>query len=323
MTTYASKERPPTEEEVFGYFQSLSNWGRWGDDDQAGTLNHITAEARKRGAAAVRHGIGVSCAWELDTRPGGLERQTMAFRTAADAPAGMSVPGQEHGRWGSSGEHLCLTFHGLLHTHVDSLCHIFWDGHMYNGRPAELVTADTGAGWGAITAAAAGMVTRGVLLDIPAVRGVRWLESEDAVYPEDLQAAEERQKVRVEPGDAVLVRTGYGRLRHEDVGGDEASTRTGYAGWHASCLPWLQDRQVAYIGADTANDAMPSGYPAVFFPIHAVGITAMGLWLVDNCDLEACASTANDLQQWDFQLAVCPLRMSGVSGSPVNPIATF
>lgn len=323
MTSYASKEHPPSEEEVLEYFESLSNWGRWGEDDQAGTLNHITAEAKRRGAAAVRHGVSVSCAWELDTSPGGLERNTMAFRTAGEAPAGMGVPGQEQARWGSSGEHLCFTFHGVLHTHVDSLCHIFWDGRMYNGRPAEMVTREGGASWGAVTAAATGMVTRGVLLDIPSARRVPWLETDEAVYPQDLEAAERKQGLRVEAGDAVLLRTGYGRRRHDGNAPANDPTNMGHAGWHASCLPWLQDRQVSYIGADTANDAMPSGYPGVFFPVHAVGITAMGLWLLDNCDLEACAATADELQQWDFQLAVCPLRMSGVSGSPVNPIATF
>jgi kynurenine formamidase len=314
----------PAEDEVLSYFSSLSNWGRWGDDDERGTLNHIDAEARRRGAGAVRHGRSISCAWELDTGPGGMERHTMAFATAGQMPMpeGVTNP-HEHARWGSSGEMLSLAFHGGLHTHLDSLCHIFWDEKMYNGKSASMVGPEDGATWGSVTAASDGLVTRGVLIDIAGLRGVPWLEPGDPVGPEDLEAAEARQGVRVQPGDGLLLRTGYGRFRHETGDAPLDAISMEQAGWHASCLPWLQERQVAFIGADTANDVMPSGYPGVFMPIHAVGLVAMGLWLLDNCDLEACAATAEELQQWDFNLAVCPLRLAGVSGSPVNPIATF
>jgi kynurenine formamidase len=139
------------------------------------------------------------------------------------------------------------------------------------------------------------------------------------VFPDDLEEAERRQGVRVRSGDAVLLRTGYGRVRHE---AGEASGFT-QAGWHASCLPWLHERDVALIGADTPQDVQPSGYEDVLMPVHAVSLVAMGLWLLDNCDLEVCATTAAELGQWDFHLAVAPVRFAGTSGSPVNPIATF
>jgi kynurenine formamidase len=190
---------------------------------------------------------------------------------------------------------------------------------MYNGRPHSLVDAETGSAWAAVTAAADGIVTRGVLLDVAAVRDVPWLEPGQGVFPEDLEAAERRQGVRVRPGDAVLLRTGHGRARHES-GPAGGITQ---AGWHASCLPWLHERGVALIGADTPQDVQPSGYDDILMPVHAVGLVAMGLWLLDNCDLEACAATAVELDQWDFQLAVAPVRFAGTSGSPVNPIATF
>jgi kynurenine formamidase len=145
------------------------------------------------------------------------------------------------------------------------------------------------------------------------------LEPGQGVFPDDLEEAERRQGVRVRSGDAVLLRTGYGRVRHE--GGAAAGFRQ--AGWHASCLPWLQEREVALIGADTPQEVQPSGYEEVLMPVHAVGLVAMGLWLLDNCDLEACVTTAAELGQWDFHLAVAPVRFAGTSGSPVNPIATF
>jgi kynurenine formamidase len=222
-------------------------------------------------------------------------------------------------RWGYSSERLGISFHGNFITHLDSPCHFYWDGTMYNGRPHSLVDAATGSAWGAVTAAANGIVTRGVLLDIATVRDVPWLEPEQGVFPDDLEEAERRQGVRVRSGDAVLLRTGYGRVRHE--------ARPAYsvtqAGWHASCLPWLHEREVALIGADTPQDVQPSGYEDVLMPVHAVSLVAMGLWMLDNCDLEGCARTAAELGQWGFHLAVAPVRFAGTSGSPVNPIATF
>ncbi|MFF5074236.1 cyclase family protein [Micromonospora olivasterospora] len=206
----------------------------------------------------------------------------------------MPLPGfRNDRRWGFSSERLGITFHGNTLTHVDSPCHIFWDGTMYNGRSHSLVDAATGSAWAAVTAAANGIVTRGVLLDVARVRDVPWLEPGQGVFPEDLEEAERRQGVRVRSGDAVLLRTGYGRVRHE------AGAASGFtqAGWHASCLPWLREREVALIGADTPREVQPSGYEDVLMPVHAVSLVAMGLWLLDNCDL--------------------------TSGSPVNPIATF
>jgi kynurenine formamidase len=310
----------PTENDVLEYFATLSNWGRWGDDDERGTLNHITDDVRLAGARAVRHGRSVSCAWEV-AAPDDMERSTTSCPRAADMPGAEHMPAHFHAdrRWGFSNERLSLTFHGNTFTHLDSPCHLFWDGQIYNGRPHSLVGVETGSAWAAVTAAADGIVTRGVLLDVAAAREVPWLEPGQGVTPDDLERAERRQGVRVGSGDAVLLRTGYGRARRE--GG--AVTGFAQAGWHASSLPWLHDRGVALIGADTPQDVQPSGYDAVLMPVHAVGLVAMGLWLLDNCDLEACAATATELGQWDFQLAVAPVRLAGTSGSPVNPIATF
>jgi kynurenine formamidase len=309
-----------TQDDVLGYFETLSNWGRWGADDERGTLNHITDAVRLAAARAVRHGRSVSCGWEVAV-PGEMERSTTSCPRAADMPGAESMPAAFHAdrRWGFSSERLGMTFHGNTVTHLDSPCHLFWDGTRYNGRSHTLVDAATGSAWAAVTAAADGIVTRGVLLDVAAVRGVPWLEPGEGVVPGDLEEAERRQGVRVGPGDAVLLRTGHGRFRHESGAGGGFT----YAGWHASCLPWLREREVALIGADTPQDVQPSGYDAVLMPVHAVGLVAMGLWLLDNCDLEACAATASDLGQWDFQLAVAPVRLAGTSGSPVNPIATF
>ncbi|MDA2813213.1 cyclase family protein [Nocardiopsis sp. RSe5-2] len=315
-------ERPrPTQDDVFGYFDTLSNWGRWGDDDELGTLNHITDGVRLAAARSVRHGRSVSCAWEV-TAPQEMERSTTVCPCAADMPGAEDMPVprfRDDRRWGFANEQVSLNFHGNTVTHIDAPCHILWDGEMYNGRPHSSVGASTGSGWAAVTAAANGIITRGVLLDVTAVRGVPWLEPGQGVFPEDLEEAERRQGVRVRSGDAVLLRTGGGRVRHE---GGAAGGIT-QAGWHASCLPWLHEREAALIGADTPQDVQPSGYDGVLMPVHAVSLVAMGLWMLDNCDLEACAATAAELGQWDFHLSVAPVRFAATTGSPVNPIATF
>jgi kynurenine formamidase len=212
--------------------------------------------------------------------------------------------------------------HGHAWTHLDALCHVFWDGRMYNGRPAELVSAARGAEALPVTVAKQGIVTRGVLLDVAAARGVAWLEPGDTVWPADLEAAERKQRVSVEPGDAVFLRTGYGRFRRERRD-DVPADRIVEPGWHAAAMPWLHARDVALIGCDAANDAQPSRYPAIGLPVHVIGLVAMGLWLIDNCDLEAVAETATRLRRWSFQLSVCPLPLNGLTSSPVNPIATF
>jgi kynurenine formamidase len=141
------------------------------------------------------------------------------------------------------------------------------------------------------------------------------------VFPEDLEETEGRQGVRVDEGDVLLLRTGYGRKVREK--GPDDVARDGRAGWHAACLPWLHERGVAMIACDTAQDAQPSGYANIRSPIHAVGIVAMGLWLLDNCDLEALADTCSASGRFEFMFTLAPLRWVGATGSPANPFATF
>jgi kynurenine formamidase len=304
----------PPEQEVISWFDSLSNWGRWGPDDALGTLNLITPEVRRKAVATVTEGLSVSCSWDVPPGPVGYEGAV----TAVD------LSGKSNARIGWSLEHITgMVFHGYATTHLDALCHIFWDGHMYNGRPTDLVSEETGAQQLAITDAGGGMLTRGVLLDVARVRDVPWLEPGEGAYPEDLEAAETAQGVRVEPGDAVVLRTGYGRWRHETGKVSPMEEGITQPGWQAACLPWLHERGASFIGADTANDVSPSGYGTIALPVHVIGLVAMGLWLVDNWDLEAVAATCERLSRWHFLLSVNPLRLTGLTGSAVNPIATF
>ena len=315
---------PPTEAEVLTYFERFSNWGRWGEDDEFGTLNHITSQKRLEAAALVREGIAVSCAWDIENTPhpdqafGTPQRYMLSTGQGLHDPNRIGPAGM---RMAGAMEFVGLVYHGYTVTHLDGLSHIFWDKQMYNGKPAELVHASLGATHHGITALKDGIVTRGVLLDVAAAQGRPWLDSGEGVYPEHLEAAEKRQNVTVGPGDVVLLRTGYGRKKREE-GRDELPA-AGFPGWHAADLPWIHERSVAAIGSDTAQEANPSGYESLRIPVHAVGITAMGLFLIDNCNLEELAETCERLGRWEFQFVLSPLRVAGGTGSPANPLALF
>jgi kynurenine formamidase len=315
--------------ELLGYIDSLSNWGRWGEQDQLGTLNLITDEQRQRAAGLVQVGRVVSCAWDIDTtdQPGDSftaprRMMTSVGQGIAD-PARVLPPGVTTAPRGhSASEHWLLHAHGYRLTHLDGLSHIFWDGKMYNGRPAELVTAAFGATDLDITGPRHGIVTRGILLDAAAHRGVDWLAPGDAVELDEAQAILAANSIEVGPGDALFLRTGYG-AKVAAQGRRDNVVKQGRAGWHGSCLPWFRERDIALVGGDTATDAAPCGYPGLTNPIHIVGIVAMGLWLVDNCNLEALAATCRELGRWEFSLTIAPLAFVGATGSPVNPLAMF
>jgi len=314
----------PSEDVVLSWFDELSNWNRWGDDDRLGTLNHLTPEKRVSAAQLVREGISVSCSWDIKTgrQPGStVENQRYMLSTGL----GLQEEGRRglmgEGRAGGAQEFIGMVFHGLDVTHLDSLAHLFWDGKMYGGQPASLVSDRQGALKHDVLAVKDGVTTRGVLLDIAKLRGVDVLDPSDHVYPEDLEAAEEAAGVRLEAGDVLLLRTGESGARIAEGRAYNASKPR--SGFQAACLPWLHERGIAMIGSDVAQDPTPAGYKTVSMPIHMVGIVAMGLWLIDNCNLEDLAATCNRLNRWEFQFVLAPIRFQGVTGSPANPLAIF
>ncbi len=315
---------PPSEEVVLSWFDELSNWGRWGDDDRLGTMNHLTPDKVVASSKLVKKGLPVSCSWDIKTglQPGATvesQRYMLSTGLGLDSEGRKGLFGA--GRAGAAQEYIGMVFHGLDVTHLDSLAHLFWDGKMYNGVPSSKVSDRQGALVHDVLAVQNGVTTRGVLLDIPRLRGVDVLNADDHVYPEDLEAAEKAAGINVEPGDVLLVRTGEGFARIKEKKSYNANKpRSGY---QAACLPWLQERGVAMIGSDVAQDVTPAGYKTVSMPIHMVGIVAMGLWLIDNCNLEELASTCERLGRWEFQFTMAPIRFQGVTGSPVNPIAIF
>ena len=312
----------PTQDEVLSYFDSLSNWGRWGDDDELGTMNHITPETRRRAAALVREGVAVSCARTLSNAAGpDVTAQPVHYMIesgegyAHDEKAGPPRPAQ------TSSDFIGVAFHGHTVTHVDSLSHFFFGGKMYNGKPSSLVSTRYGALRESIEVLQSGVLARGVLLDIPRLRGAPWLNPGEGVLREDLEAAEAAEGVRVEPGDVLLVRTGQLRRRAE-LGPWNIAVEGG-TGTHANCLPFYHERSIAMLGSDTGNSLPHPGFDRLTNPVHQVGIVGMGLWILDNADLERLAEACAERGRWEFMVTINPLRIEGGTGSPVNPIAVF
>lgn len=318
----------PTEAEVRTWFETLSNWGRWGTDDLRGTLNHITAAKRAAAAGSVTAGETVSCAWDVamsQSQMTGARVPPQRWMVGTglglgDEPPPTGPRTSDDGCFAGAMEFISMVFHGRAITHLDALSHIFWEGKMYGGLPSSYVTDRDGASVHDIRSVHTGIQTRGVLLDIARSRGVEWLAPGEPVYPADLEAAEATAGVKVEPGDVLLLRTGDGRRRANDPAWNP---HDGQPGYHAACLPWLAERGVAAIGSDGIQDVYPSGYPGLTLPVHTVGIVAMGLWLIDNCQLEDLADACLRHGRSAFFFTLAPMRLQGVTGSPANPLALF
>jgi kynurenine formamidase len=305
--------RPPTTLEEFEKMVTeLSNWGRWGKDDQLGAINLITPAKRKQAAALVKEGASFSLARDAEKEK------------AIDNPAPFGHQMTRHGEGpvevaGGSGDTFTISHHGYAHTHMDSLAHMFFKGRMYNGFTQQEVTA-RGAGKLAVRNYKNGIFTRGILMDIPRLKGVEWLEPGAAIYPEDLDAWEKKAKLKVGPGDVVFIRTGRWALRAAK-GPWEIQKLS--AGLHATSARWLKSRDVAMLGSDAASDVMPSGVEGMGQPIHRLVLIAMGMPIFDNCDLELIGREAEKRQRWEFLLTASPIPVEGGTGSALNPIATF
>ena len=224
---------------VEGWMTELSNWGRWGDDDQLGALNLITPDKRKQAAGLVREGISVS-----------MSHNYLTERAAdATSPFEHEMTGVGRAR-AFVGDRYSIAYHGYAHSHMDSLCHMAYEGVMYNGFTRANDVSEAGCGKLAILDAKQGIMTKGVLMDIARLKGVDYLEPGTPIYVEDLEAWERQAGVRVEPGDILLVRAGRWARRAEV--GPWATGREA-AGLHASVGPWLKARDVAMIGSDYTN----------------------------------------------------------------------
>ena len=292
-------------------YERLRGHAQWGNDDRRGTLNHITAARLLAAASEVQIGRSVTMASPL-------------AGSAADNPEPGArhmkhLPGESSDVAGLSfaADQLAMNVHGDVDSHIDALCHVSYQGMLYNSVAPEAVTSQ-GASVLSVDDAHDGIVGRGVLLDIPALRGVPWLEPGDHVTAADLAAAQEAQQVHVGPGDLLFVRVGHRRRREELGPWDTASSR---AGLHPQAMEYLAERSVAALGSDGNSDTAPSAAEGVDFPVHVLAINALGLHLLDYLQFEDLLPVCRASGRWSFLCVIAPLRLPGATGSPVNPIA--
>lgn len=296
-------------------FDSVSNWGRWGAEDERGCLNHLNPTQVAKAAALVQSGRTVSLARNFPTQPGPENPWPAQHHMliGGDDCCVPGVPGLE-----VATDFIGIAFHGMASSHLDALCHVFAQQRMYNGVPATDVKS-TGARRNTVMTAANGIVGRGVLLDIPRAQSKPYIDPLHMVTVAELEAAEAAQGVRVEQGDIVLVRIGRDpyRAAHPDT--------QDVAGLEPEAAAWLHAREAAVLGGDGVHDPIPSGRvcPNWPMPIHMCGLAAMGLHLLDNLNLEDVAAACAEEKRYAFFLTIAALRIEGGTGSPVNPIAVF
>jgi kynurenine formamidase len=295
----------------------VKNWGRWGTDDTKGTLNYLRPEHVRRAASLVRIGRSISLSLPVN-KLAGPDNPNPAIHfmaTGHDTDIGS-------GSLRFATDFLGMQFHGDCHTHVDALCHIAYRGQLYNARPAELVTT-TGADVLDITEYAHGIAGRGVLLDIPRLRGVPWLDPGTAVTRVELEEAEQAQGVRLEEGDLFVFRTGHHRRRIELGPWDNGYDGEGRAGLDVDAISLLHERHVAAFLPDGDGETVPSTVEGIGYPIHPLQITAMGMLTSDSLNLENIADACAADQRWEFMVVMAPLRIPKATGSPFNPIAVM
>ena len=309
--------RPVSKAEFERLFQAVSNWGRWGQDDEKGTLNYIRPEHIRQAAGMVRAGRSVSMAVAINkvAGPDNPRPATHYMVQNYDIHSDLGEPQ-------FCTDFLASEFHGDCHTHIDALCHIAYQGKLYNGKPASAVTSH-GPTIQDITAYAHGIVGRGVLLDIPRLRGVKWLEPGEAVSTAELEAAEKAQGVRLGEGDIFVFRTGHHRRRLELGPWNNGYDGEGKAGLHVETISLLHDRKVAAFLPDGDGETVPSNVEGIAYPIHALQIAAMGMACCDSLQFEELVKVCEELGRWEFLVVAAPLRLPRGTGSLINPIAIF
>ena len=305
----AAAGAPPqsvTRSEFERWKKEFSNWGRWGADDQLGAANLITPAKRRQAAQLVREGVSVSLAREAD------------IEKAVDNP-----DPYEHTMLTIGTDRFAVIPHGVAHTHLDSLAHIEYGGVFYNGyKPDPATVMKRGHAKNSIVNLKNGIFTRGILVDIPRLKGVPYVEPGTPISAQDIEAWEKFAGVKISAGDALFIRTGRW-ARRAAVGPFETSRTGKRSGPNASVIPFLKQRDVALLGGDVPPSLAPTDVEGETGAVHDFALVHLGVYVFDNVDLEALADAAQARKRWEFLLTVAPLPIRGGTGSPVNPIATF
>jgi kynurenine formamidase len=290
----------PTAAEVNEWYTTRRNWGRWGPNDEVGAINMITAEKRRAAAELVRNG------------------KTVSLSRVFEPPQHFVRKNDRGDGAGSFVDYYGFIYHGQTITHIDALCHI-WEKEsdgVWQGRAPDEAVDTHGAAFGAITAWSDGIITRGVLLDVPRHRGESHVTSEKPVHGWELEEIASAQGVDVRPGDALMVHSGreaFQRSGGSFGGGDRP-------GLHVSCAKFIRDHDVSLLGWDMM-DARPDQY-GLRYPVHGV-LPNYGVALLDNALLEPLANACVEERRYEFMFMLLPLKVARGTGSPANPIAMF
>lgn len=309
------------DEQIDGLIRHLSNWGRWGPDDELGTVNYITPAKRIEAAGLVRRGEVFSLAIPFDSsgpQPPGdrrLNPHHVMLQTGTDIVCG--VQPNQVGGWGYADDMITMALQSA--TQWDSLAHQFYDYKMYNDRDCTLVGV-FGAAKNSIAVLADKVVTRGVLADVARHLGVDHLALDHRITVSELEATLERQRVEVRSGDVLLIRTGN-LQRARSAGNWDRFTYSDEPGVGLDLLPWIHEHEIAAVAADTwALEVLPSG-TSLWLPVHAVAIVHMGLLIGEIFDLETLAADCANDGVYEFFFTAPPLPFTGGVGSPINPLA--
>jgi kynurenine formamidase len=284
----------------------------WDRSDRRGALNYIGRPQVQAAAREVELGLAVSLAAPIQNNPSADNPEPAGHEMTAPAGGHAPASGLDFAM-----DRLSMNVHGNADSHLDALCHVIYDDHLYNGVPAETVTTD-GASALSVNAARDGIVSRAVLLDIPRLRRASWLNPGDHVTTEELLAAEKEQGVLLGEGDIALVHVGHRRRRRELGPWDASQAR---AGLHPDAVALLAERRVSVLGSDGNNDTAPSITAGVAFPVHVLAINAAGIQLLDYLDFDEVLPHCEQAGRWSFLCVIAPLRLPNATGSPVNPIA--
>ncbi len=304
------ERKVPTNDEVLAYLRQSRNWGRWGDDDQLGTVNLVTPEKRLAAAKLVKSGRAVSLSRDYPKTPAPNNPNP-----ALHYMRYLSVSEQA----GFYGDFYGISYHGVSTTHIDALCHVRTGDGMWNGREPDDAVNMGGALWGGIQHWKEGIITRGVLLDVPRHRGEPYVTMEEPVHGWELEDIAKAQGLTLEPGDALVV---YSGREDWDRDGNPAwgSDRDARPGLHSSCLNFIREVDCSMLVWDMA-DFIGEDYDMTT-SVHS-SIAAYGLALLDNALLQPLADACANEGRYEFMLTVNPLIVVGGTGSPVNPVALF
>ena len=296
-------------------FEKVSNKGKWGKKDKRGTVNYIDKSKILNALKLPKKGITVSLSFNITQDSTEINHSDFdEFTKYNHQASSVEFKGYD---WAS--DNYSISYHGFTVSHMDGLAHLAQDGKLYNGYDASKITPQGFEELG-VEAFSDGIISKGVLIDIPLLYGKEYLDAGTKVTKTDILKFEEKYNVKIEKGDVVLVRTG--RWSEKSIKGDSDYSKVS-AGVDYKIASLLDERQVSVLGSDGTNDAQPSGIPEEGSPVHKLTLVSMGMPLLDNLNLEHISKEAKKQNKWEFFISVQPLRFKGGTGSPVNAIAIF